>query len=112
MTGASSRELDAPRTKLFRGLGEPSRLRILEALVEGRRSVSEITEATGLSQSNTSNHLSCLLGCGLVAREQRGRFVYYRLADAKLVSLLSLAEEIADGVAPDLMRCPHCSAKY
>lgn len=108
MIGVSSRESVAPRTKLFRGLGEPSRLCILEALVEGPCSVSEITEATGLSQSNTSNHLSCLLGCGLVAREQQGRFVYYRLADAKLVSLLSLAEEIVNGVASDLMRCPHC----
>ena len=109
MIGVSSRGAVAPRTKLFRGLGEPSRLSILAALVEGPRSVSEITEFTGLSQSNTSNHLSCLLGCGLVTREQQGRFVYYRLSDTKLVSLLSLAEEIANGVASDLLECPHCS---
>ena len=69
----------------------------------------EITESTGLSQPNTSNHLSCLLGCGLVTREQQGRFVHYRLSDTKLVSLLSLAEEIANGVASDLLECPHCS---
>jgi len=109
MIGVSSRESVAPRTKLFRVLGEPSRLSILEALVKGPRSVSEITEFTGLSQSNTSNHLSCLLGCGLVIREQKGRFVHYQLADAKLVSLLSLSEEIVNGVASGLMGCPHCS---
>ncbi len=111
MIGVSSRGAVAPRTKLFRGLGEPSRLSILEALVGGPRSVSEITESTGLSQPNTSNHLSCLLGCGLVTREQQGRFVYYRLSDTKLVSLLSLAEEIANGVASDLLECPHCSIR-
>ena len=109
MIAVSSSELTARRTKLFRGLGEPSRLSILEALVEGPRSVSEISEFAGLSQPNTSNHLSCLLGCGLVTREQQGRFVYYQLADAKIVSLLSLAGEIVTGVASDLMGCPHCS---
>ena len=111
MSELSSRGSVAPRTKLFRGLGEPSRLSILEALVEGPRSVCEITQSTGLSQPNTSNHLSCLLGCGLVTREQRGRFAYYRLTDTKLVSLLSLAEEIANGVASDLLECPHCSTR-
>jgi len=109
--GVSSRELAARRTKLFRGLGEPSRLSILEALVEGPRSVSEISDFAGLSQPNTSNHLSCLLGCGLVTREQQGRFVYYRITDGKIVSLLSLAEEIVTGVASGLLSCPHCSTR-
>ena len=108
MIGVSNTESTARRTTLFRGLGEPSRLSILEALVEGPRSVSEISEFAGLSQPNTSNHLSCLLGCGLVTREQQGRFAYYRLADAQLISLLSLAEEIVNGVASDLLKCPHC----
>ncbi len=61
--------------KLYRGLSDPSRLAILDALRSGPLVVSEIIAATGLSQSNVSNHLSCLYECDLVLREQDGRHV-------------------------------------
>lgn len=90
------------KAKLFRGFADPSRLAILEALRGGARSVGELIEATGLTQSNASNHLGCLLGCGLVHREPRGRYVYYRLSDARVEEVLRLADallaEVADGV--------------
>ena len=63
------------RAKLFRGLADPSRLFILEALRAGPLSVGEIVAITGLSQSNASNHLRCLSECGLVSGDQRGRFL-------------------------------------
>ena len=59
------------QAKLFRGFSDDSRLAILEALREGPLPVGRIVEVTGLSQSNTSNHLRCLSECGLVAAEQR-----------------------------------------
>lgn len=62
---------DTLKAKLFRGFSDPSRLSILEALRNGPLTVGEIVEATGLTQSNTSNHLSCLNDCGLVRRDQR-----------------------------------------
>ncbi len=56
------------QAKLFRGFADPSRLSVLVALREGPLTVGEIVEATGLSQSNASNHLGCLRDCGLVGR--------------------------------------------
>ncbi|MBI2544891.1 MAG: winged helix-turn-helix transcriptional regulator [Candidatus Rokubacteria bacterium] len=60
------------QAKLFRGLADPSRLAVLEALRDGPRCVSEVVAATGLSQPNASAHLACLEDCGLVIRDRRG----------------------------------------
>lgn len=89
----------ALRAKLFQGLGDSSRLSILDALRAGPRSVGEIVASTGLSQSNASNHLRCLSECGLVRREQQGRFVHYHLSDSRLEALLSFADELLAGPA-------------
>jgi ArsR family transcriptional regulator, cadmium/lead-responsive transcriptional repressor len=67
------------RLTLFRGLSDRSRLLILEQLAEREQRVSDLVEATGLSQPNVSAHLACLWDCGLVARERRGREIHYRL---------------------------------
>lgn len=80
------------QAKLFRGLSDHSRLAILETLSDGPLAVGQIVEKSGLSQSNTSNHLRCLSECGLVTSEQRGRFVYYRLSDPQIEKLLRLAD--------------------
>ena len=80
------------RAKLFRGLCDSSRLSILEALRGGPHSVSELVEATFLGQPNVSNHLSCLLDCGLVVRDQYGRFGIYSLDDERVEGLPALAE--------------------
>jgi ArsR family transcriptional regulator, cadmium/lead-responsive transcriptional repressor len=93
------------KVKLFRGLGDGSRLAILEALREGARSVGEVVSVTGLTQPNVSNHMACLLDCGLVMREQRGRFAYYGLADAKVEELLALAGSLLDGIATGVDVC-------
>ena len=93
------------RAKLFRGFADASRLSIVEALRDGPRNVGDLVAATGLSQSNVSNHLACLLDCGLVAREQRGRFVFYRLSDARVATLLELASQLLDEVAVGVEGC-------
>ncbi len=89
----------ALKAKLFRGFSDPSRLNILETLRQGPRTVSEIVEVTKLSQSNVSNHLSCLRDCGLVVAEQEGRYVIYRLSDDRVGELLALAETLLADVA-------------
>jgi ArsR family transcriptional regulator, cadmium/lead-responsive transcriptional repressor len=96
----------ADKVKLFRGFSDPSRLSILEALRDGPRSVGELVETTGLTQSNTSNHLACLLDCQLVTREQQGRFAYYQLSDDRVARLFSVAEELLEDVARGVSRCP------
>lgn len=100
----------ALKAKLFRGFSDPSRLSILEALRDDARSVGELVEMTGLSQSNVSNHLACLLDCGLVAREPQGRRVIYRLADERVGTLLALADELLEEVAQGVYVCPRYDA--
>jgi DNA-binding transcriptional ArsR family regulator len=98
------------KAKLFRGFADPSRLSILEALREGPRTVSELVSATGLSQSNASNHLACLRDCGLVAATQRGRFVTYQFSDPRIETLLSLADEVLADVARGVYECTRYTA--
>lgn len=93
------------KAKLFRGLADPSRLAILEALRSGEKAVSQIVAATRLSQPNASGHLACLKDCGLVQSRQEGRFVYYSLADARIEELLRGAEDILAGVAERVYVC-------
>ena len=99
-----------PTATVFRGFAEPSRLLIVEALRTRERTVTELCDLTGLTQPNVSNHLACLLGCGLVAREARGRFAYYTLADGRIEALLSLADEIASGMGTAPACCPVCGS--
>ena len=82
------------KAKLFRGLGDPSRLAILEFLRDRPKNVSEIVAETGLSQPNTSLHLECLYCCGLVEREKQGRFVYYRIRSEATIALIEASERV------------------
>lgn len=93
------------KSKLFRGLADPSRLSILEALRTGPRTVSQVVESTGLSQSNASMHLQCLWCCGLVDRETRGKFALYRIVSRKVVRILAAAEALLGDVAPRIEAC-------
>lgn len=98
------------KAKLFRGLSDPSRLSILEALRRGPLTVSEIVERTDLSQSNTSSHLAYLRDCGLVVGEQRGRHVSYRLSDRRVAALLRSGEELLRDVARGIYECTRYGA--
>jgi DNA-binding transcriptional ArsR family regulator len=101
-TGADVLQL---RAKLFRGLGDPSRLAILAALDPAPRTVGEIVAATGLTQPNASNHLRCLSECGLVLREAKGRHALYRLADPRVSTLLRDADALLAAVATGVPDC-------
>jgi DNA-binding transcriptional ArsR family regulator len=91
--------------KLFRGFSDPSRLAILDALRAGPLTVTEIMEATGLSQSNASNHLRCLRECGLVVCAQENHYVRYQLSDQRVARLLRLADELLADVAKGIYEC-------
>jgi DNA-binding transcriptional ArsR family regulator len=86
--------------KYFRGLGDPTRVRILELLRDHRElSVGELVEQLGLPQPNVSNHLACLRWCGFVEAERRRRRVVNRIADPRVLELLALAQGLlADNV--------------
>lgn len=100
------------QAKLFRGFSDPSRLSILEALRDGGAlTVSEIVQATGLTQPNVSNHLACLRDCGLVTAHQQGRFVRYQLSDQRVEQLLRLADELLADVAKGVYECTRYNPK-
>ena len=77
-------ELIANRFKI---LSEPIRLRILQTLQDGEKSVTELTEAVETSQPNVSKHLKILQDAGIVKRNQQGNTVYYSIADESIFTL-------------------------
>ena len=74
----------------FKIMSEPLRLRILQALQNGEKSVTELTELTETSQPNVSKHLKILQTSGLVKRRQTGNTVYYAIADESIFTLCEL----------------------
>lgn len=79
----------------FRALSDPMRLKILYTLKSGEKSVSEIVDRTGGSQSNVSKHLSLLLNQGLVGRRREGTSAYYSITDP---SVFHLCDNVCGGI--------------
>jgi ArsR family transcriptional regulator, cadmium/lead-responsive transcriptional repressor len=78
--------------KLFRGLGDPTRLRVLLVLEGGERSVGQLVDELQIPQGRMSSHLACLRWCGFVQIRRDQRRILYRLADARVREMLRLAE--------------------
>lgn len=78
-----STRLDA-LARLGRALADPTRCRILVALLDGPGYPAQLAGMLGLTRPNVSNHLACLRGCGLVVASYQGRQVRYELADPRL----------------------------
>jgi len=87
------------KADLLKTLGQPTRLKILELLVDGERCVCEIFPAIGGEQSNVSKHLGFLRGQGIVVADRRGMRVFYRLAEPKIAKLLEDAETCVKGTS-------------
>ena len=92
-------------TKLHRGLADPSRLAILRELRRGPLTAGQLASLVGLTPQRASNHLRCLLECGLVAMEPRGRYNVYRLADPSVGRLLDASARVLTEVAPLIEAC-------
>jgi DNA-binding transcriptional ArsR family regulator len=80
----------------FKALGHPLRIRILELLVAGDRSVGEILEAVGTDQPTVSRHLAVLRAKDVVSANQVGTSVRYALRDPLVGDLLEVARRIFD----------------
>ncbi|PRX50031.1 DNA-binding transcriptional ArsR family regulator [Prauserella shujinwangii] len=81
--------------RFFRALGDSSRLRLLEFLLDGEHSVSDCVGQIGLSQGRVSTHLACLADCGYIQARREGRWCYYRVADPRVAELVTLARALA-----------------
>ncbi|PQV52098.1 helix-turn-helix transcriptional regulator [Paraburkholderia sp. BL21I4N1] len=86
-----------PLADLFRLLGDPTRLRIVLACVDGRRAVGAIAEALGLSPSLVSHHLRLLRAARIVRAERQGKQVFYLAADRHITAMLTgMLEHVAE----------------
>jgi DNA-binding transcriptional ArsR family regulator len=87
----------APLAELFRLLGDPTRLRIVLACVDGPRAVGVIALQLGLSQSLVSHHLRLLRAARIVRAERHGKQVFYRAADSHISAMLAgMLEHVAE----------------
>jgi DNA-binding transcriptional ArsR family regulator len=87
-------QLQAFKADFFRALAHPVRIRILEVLGKGERSVQELQEALGLEQPIVSQQLAVLRGKNVVTPRKLGTTVRYALSDPLVTKLLSVAREI------------------
>jgi ArsR family transcriptional regulator, arsenate/arsenite/antimonite-responsive transcriptional repressor len=82
---------DAERlARSFKALSDPNRVRLLSLIAAqgaGEACVCDLTEFVGLSQPTVSHHMKQLVEAGLVVREQRGKWAYYKVDDAMLTAL-------------------------
>jgi len=87
--------------KRFRIIGEPMRIRLLDALRDGPMTIAELTDALGASQQNVSKHVGVLVQAGIVAREKDGNRVRCSIADESIFALCELVcgglrQQVAD----------------
>lgn len=94
----STQRLDAIQ-RLGRALSDPTRSRLLLALLEGPNYPAGLADQLGLTRQNVSNHLACLRDCGLVHTSARGRQVSYELVDASLAHALEDLLQVVWGSA-------------
>ena len=82
------------KAELFRVLGHPARVRILELLQEGERAVGELQAELGLDSSGTSQHLAALRRVGAVEGRREGTSVLYSVRDPRIHDLLAIGRAL------------------
>ena len=92
---ASPRPVHEVKARLFRVLGHPARVRILELLRDGERSVGALQAELGLDSGSTSQHLAALRGVGVVESRREGTSVFYRVDDEHVFELLEAGRAIS-----------------
>jgi ArsR family transcriptional regulator len=91
---AARRPISERKAELFRALAHPARIRVLEVLAEGERSVGELQPDVGIESSHLSQQLAILRRAGLVTSRKVGSSVVYAIRDDDLVELLAVARRL------------------
>lgn len=94
MTDVSTEDLQAFKAAFFRALAHPVRIRILEILVRGERSVQELQETLGVDQPVVSQQLAVLRATNIVSGKKEGVSVRYTVRDPLIGKLLETARQI------------------
>jgi len=78
----------------IKAIAHPLRLKILCLLGDQERSVQEIVEQVGTSQSNISQHLAILRDKGVLSTRKDANWVYYRIGDSRTLKLISMMRDV------------------
>lgn len=90
----NARPVHEVKATLFRVLGHPARVRILELLADGERSVGALQAELGLDSGGTSQHLAALRRIGLAESRREGTTVWYRVSDDRVFDMLAAARDV------------------
>ncbi|SDH63349.1 ArsR/SmtB family transcription factor [Desulfosporosinus hippei] len=93
------------KVKFIKGFADRTRLQILEAIIDQEKTVQQIVDQIKGNQSNVSQHLACLKGCGIVTSRQDGKFMYYSLRDEQVRSLLNIFDAVLGDVKESVATC-------
>ncbi|MFC7687069.1 ArsR/SmtB family transcription factor [Ureibacillus sp. GCM10028918] len=93
------------KMKLIHGFSNKTRIQILECIKEEEKTVSQIIEETKGSQSNISQHLACLKGCGIIVGRNEGKYMYYSLRNQHIRDLLTMFDVVLEDVENDVACC-------
>jgi DNA-binding transcriptional ArsR family regulator len=89
--------LSVAKAEMFKAMSHPARIRSLEILAQGERSVGELQPLVGIEMSHLSQQLGVLRRAGLVATRREGSSVFYAIKDPLLVELLAVARQLLLG---------------
>jgi ArsR family transcriptional regulator len=84
--------------RLFKALADPTRVKLLSLIAaasDGEACVCDLVEPVRLSQPTVSHHMRQLVDAGLITREQRGKWAYYRIVNSTLASASSALAPVA-----------------
>jgi DNA-binding transcriptional ArsR family regulator len=93
------------KVKFLRGFSDKTRIQILESMKEKEKTVSEIIDDINGNQSNISQHLTCLKGCGIIVGRQEGKYCYYSLRNQQVRDLLTMFDVVFSEVQTDVACC-------
>jgi len=98
---AAPEPINKLKAEFFKTLGHPARIRILELLAEGERSVAELMPEIGLEASHLSQQLAVLRRAGVVIARKQGSSVIYAMASEDMAELLLVARKVLAGLLTD-----------
>jgi len=90
----STLEIAVAKAEMFRALGHPTRIRVLEVLVDGEQSVGALADALNLDLPALSQQLAVLRNAHIVTTRREGSMVFYRVTDPRMSQLLVTAKQL------------------
>lgn len=93
------------KVKLLHSFAHKIRIQILECIKEEEKTVSQIVDELNGNQSNISQHLACLKGCGVIVGRQDGKYIYYSLRNKQVRDLLTMFDVVLEDLQTDIACC-------